>query len=81
MIYITIIVVLLALALAFRFAPKGWRTIVANAVVLLFVPLVEIVPAVQAALPDTWSVWAIAGVNVMNMWLRKITTTAIGKSV
>jgi hypothetical protein len=56
---------------------KGWRTIVANAVFAI-VPVLELAE-VRDVVPDDWLPWYSLFVVLANMYLRKITTTPVGK--
>ncbi|MEP3278322.1 MAG: hypothetical protein ABJN26_00060 [Stappiaceae bacterium] len=56
---------------------RGWRTLAAN---ILF----SIIPVLQLSefrdvLPEQWLSWYALGVVLANMWLRKITTTPMGR--
>ena len=63
---------------------KGWRTIVANAL-LAILPLLEVagqlfnMPEIQSVIPSNWLPWYMLGVALLNMILRKITTTPMGQ--
>lgn len=77
------------LSIAWAFAPKGWRTIVANALsgfAITVVPLAQpifdqlTVVAWNDVFDATTAVFITVAVNVMNIWLRKITTTPMGEA-
>lgn len=56
---------------------KGWRTIIFNLLVAIFGALeafrwIDIVPA-------EWVPIVIAAVGLINVWLRKVTNTPVGK--
>ena len=79
MFWTAIVVAIAALVAAFYFAPKGWRTMVVNTVVVFLTGLSQSIEAVRDALPDEWAVYAVVAVNVMNLVLRWVTTTPVGK--
>lgn len=74
-----IIVAVLAIGAAFYFAPKGWRTAAINVVIGLLTVLSQLIPAIQVALPYEFYGWALAATNIINLILRRITDTPIGK--
>ena len=80
MLWVWIAVALLSVAGAFYFAPKGWRTVAVNAVIPVLAGLAEVIPAIQVGLPDDWAVWGIITTNILNLVLRKLTDTKMGKA-
>ena len=79
MLWLAIGIAIVGVGAAFYFAPKGWRTVATNAVIAVLAPVAEVLPEIQAALPDDWAVYALVATNLMNLVLRKITTTPMGK--
>jgi hypothetical protein len=77
--WVYLVIALLALGAAFYFSPKGWRTVSINGLTIVLVLISEIVGAVQEALPDNWAIYGIAAVNLINLYLRRVTTTPVGK--
>lgn len=57
---------------------KGLRTIIFN-VLSTIMPVLEM-SEVTDILPDTWIAPYAIAIAVINMWLRSITTTPVGKS-
>lgn len=57
---------------------KGWRTWLVNAA-LAVLPIVELAEF-RDILPDNYVKWYALGVVLVNMWLRKMTTTPLGRS-
>lgn len=55
---------------------KGWKTIAAN-VVFAIVPIMELTE-VRDVIPDAYLPWYSLFVVLANLWLRKVTTTAVG---
>ena len=56
---------------------KGWRTIAVN-VALSILPIVELAEF-RDVLPDDWLKWYALIIVLANMWLRTVTTTAMGR--
>lgn len=56
---------------------KGFRTITFN-VLATAVPILELTEF-RDVLPDVWLPWYALGVALANMYLRYITTTALGQ--
>lgn len=84
--WITLLVIVAAVIAAFILAPKGWRTIFVN----IAVAIGAVIPAaidyliggsvdLAELLPPSLSIYLIPGLTVLNMILRRITTTPIGK--
>lgn len=65
---------------AFVYAPKGWRTVVVNAVIGGLTLVIGLFESVQAMLPDKWAVYGVIAVNGGNVLLRWLTDTPMGKS-
>lgn len=85
--WITLLAIVVAVAAAFWFAPKGWRTIVVNAFVALGAAVPSIVDYlvnggvnVAELVPAGMAVWIVPALSILNMVLRRITTTPMGKS-
>ena len=58
---------------------KGWRTIAAN-MLLAVLPVLELTE-LAAVLPPDWLPWYALVVALVNMWLRSITTSPLGRRV
>lgn len=56
---------------------KGYRTIIVN-ILAAVMPALEL-SELTAVMPDNWLPWYALGLALANMWLRKITTTPIGR--
>ena len=56
---------------------KGWRTVIAN-LLMSVMPVLELTEITQA-LPDEWLPWYALGMALVNMWLRAITTSPMGR--
>lgn len=65
---------------------KGYRTIIVNAIAAV-IPALEVVgmvaniPEIKGIIPNEWMPWYSAGVAVLNVYLRYITTTPVGKKL
>jgi len=65
---------------------KGWRTIIIN-VLLSILPLIEVVgtllnmPEMRGVIPPEYLPWYGLAVAIINMILRKLTTTPLGKKM
>lgn len=79
MMYVWLVVGLGALLAAFWFSPKGWRTVVVNAVAGGLAVSADLLSAVHDALPANWGFYAVIVVNCINIVLRRATTTPIGR--
>lgn len=84
--WITPLVITAAVTAAFIIAPKGWRTIFVNAAVAIGAVIPAIVDYIvggsvdlAALLPPGLSVYLIPALTILNMILRRMTTTPIGK--
>jgi hypothetical protein len=63
---------------------KGWRTIILNALIAAGMVALEIVQYADGVpwrevLPDQYALYVVIGVNVLNIVLRSITTTPVGR--
>ena len=56
---------------------KGYRTILVN-VLLTIMPVLEMSEILEV-MPDGWENWYAIAMAVINLWLRSITTTPMGK--
>ena len=56
---------------------KGWRTISFNGIVLAAFGIISM-PELHTVLPDNIANWFVLFAALVNMWLRYVTTTAIG---
>lgn len=56
---------------------KGWRTISFNCIVVAAFAIISM-PELHAVLPGSIANWFVLFVALVNMWLRYVTTTAIG---
>jgi hypothetical protein len=56
---------------------KGYRTILVN-VFMSIMPILEMSELLQV-MPDGWQNWYAIAMAVINLWLRSITTTPMGK--
>jgi hypothetical protein len=65
---------------------KGWRTWIVNGLMSLL-PLVMVVvqflelPEFANVLPAHWLPWYALAMAIVNMWLRAITTSPLGKKL
>lgn len=68
---------------------KGWRTIIFNAVIAALAALDMLAPVllnlmgmpeVQAIVPAAWRPWWVLVLALGNLWLRRVTTTPVGRS-
>ena len=81
-----LLAVAVILILSYYFAPKGWRTVVFNAistVASVLIPTVSYLadfPWAQYLEPQV-AVVLIVGINLANKWLRSITTSPVGKDL
>jgi|GEM_PF-3146317 len=82
-------------AVAYRFAPKGWRTVAINRAMALlnaglgllyFLPdlLLVALPHLQlvdfsAFLPNWQATLTVTAINILNEYMRKRTTTPVGE--
>jgi hypothetical protein len=58
---------------------KGYRTILVN-VLMTIMPILEMTELLSV-LPDGWQNWYAIAMAVINLWLRSITTTPMGKKL
>jgi hypothetical protein len=58
---------------------KGYRTILVNTL-LTVMPILEMTELLSV-LPDGWQNWYAIAMAVINLWLRSITTTPVGKKL
>jgi hypothetical protein len=58
---------------------KGYRTIMVNTL-LTVMPILEMTELLSV-LPDGWQNWYAIAMAVINLWLRSITTTPMGKKL
>lgn len=56
---------------------KGYRTVLVN-VLLTIMPVLEMSEILEV-MPDGWQNWYAIAMAVINLWLRSITTTPMGK--
>jgi hypothetical protein len=63
----------------FRKKLKGYRTILVNTL-LTVMPILEMTELLSV-LPDGWQNWYAIAMAVINLWLRSITTTPLGKKL
>jgi hypothetical protein len=63
----------------FRKKLKGYRTILVNTL-LTIMPILEMTELLSV-LPDGWQNWYAIAMAVINLWLRSITTTPMGKKL
>lgn len=56
---------------------KGWKTVLVN-LAFMVVPILDMVEF-AALVPDDYMKYYIFAMVLANLWLRKMTTTAIGK--
>ena len=82
----TVLAIIAAVGVAFLIAPKGWRTIVVNVAVAIGAAAPALIDYLVGGsidlatfLPSSLTIWLIPSLSVLNMVLRQITTTAIGK--
>ena len=61
----------------FRKKLKGYRTVLVN-VLLTIMPVLEMSEILEV-MPDGWENWYAIAMAVINLWLRSITTTPMGK--
>lgn len=57
---------------------KGWRTITLNALASV-VPILSMTE-VANVIPPEWLPWYALALALANMWMRKITTTPLGRA-
>ena len=57
---------------------KGYRTVLVNVAIVL--AAIFAAPEMQAALPENWAAWALAGSACINIILRSVTTTPMGRN-
>lgn len=67
-----------ALQMRIRARLKGWRTMIVNAA-LSVLPVLQLTEVAQV-MPDDWLGWYALIMALINMYMRKITTTPMGKS-
>jgi hypothetical protein len=58
---------------------KGYRTVAVNSL-LMVMPILEM-SELLSVLPDGWQNWYAIAMAVINLWLRSITTTPLGKKL
>jgi hypothetical protein len=63
----------------FRKKLKGYRTVLVNTL-LTVMPILEMTELLSV-LPDGWQNWYAIAMAVINLWLRSITTTPMGKKL
>ncbi len=56
---------------------KGWRTIVANGFMSIM-PILELTELTDV-MPAEWLPWYALGMALINMFLRSVTTTPMGR--
>lgn len=56
---------------------KGWKTMLANALMAI-IPILELAE-IKAVLPPDWLPYYALGMVLVNMFLRWLTTTPVGK--
>ena len=56
---------------------KGWRTWIVNLLAIIL-PILELTE-LQHVLPDGWMPWYALSLALLNMYMRKITTSPLGK--
>ena len=56
---------------------RGWRTLIVNGLMAVM-PILELTEF-RDVLPQDWLKWYALGVVLANMYLRYITTTAVGR--
>ena len=56
---------------------KGYRTILVN-VLMTVMPVLEMSEILEI-MPEGWENWYAIAMAVINLWLRSITTTPMGK--
>lgn len=61
----------------FRKKLKGYRTVLVN-VLMTVMPVLEMSEILEV-MPDGWQNWYAIAMAVINLWLRSITTTPMGK--
>ncbi|MGB2203483.1 MAG: hypothetical protein ACPH5G_19290 [Pseudooceanicola atlanticus] len=57
---------------------KGWRTIAFNAFCVVLVPILNL-PEVAAILPTGWQPFYALFIAIVNLQLRRVTTTPLGR--
>jgi len=57
---------------------KGWRTIAFNVFCVFLVPILNL-PEVAAILPAGWQPFYALFIAIVNMQLRRVTTTPLGQ--
>lgn len=58
---------------------KGYRTMTVNTL-LMVMPILEM-SEFLSVLPEGWQNWYAIAMAVINLWLRSITTTPVGKKL
>jgi hypothetical protein len=58
---------------------KGYRTILVN-VLMTIMPVLEMSEILEI-MPEGWQNWYAIAMAVINLWLRSITTTPVGKKL
>jgi hypothetical protein len=58
---------------------KGYRTMAVNTL-LMVMPILEM-SELLSVLPEGWQNWYAIAMAVINLWLRSITTTPVGKKL
>jgi hypothetical protein len=58
---------------------KGYRTMAVNTL-LMVMPILEM-SELLSVLPEGWQNWYAIAMAVINLWLRSITTTPMGKKL
>ena len=61
----------------FRKKLKGYRTVLVN-ILMTIMPILEM-SEVLDVMPDGWQSWYTILFAIINLWLRSITTTPMGK--
>nr|WP_306267595.1 hypothetical protein [Pararhizobium sp. IMCC3301] len=67
-----------------KFMPKGFRTLIANSVVIALPVIGETLAFLdvfdwKSVLPPDYAGWFILAVGLLNIWLRFNTTTPVGE--
>lgn len=60
-----------------RYKLKGWKTVLIN-VALTIIPVLELSEFANV-LPDEYLKWYALGMAIVNIWLRAVTSTPMGK--
>lgn len=79
-----IMILVVAMIAAMAFAPQGWRTVAANAAVAVPVLALQLSDFLihfnfGAILSPSEAAWLMLALNVLNIFLRSITSTPMGK--